>query len=93
MTILPAASDALSPAESADSTPMTLISGRTALTYAATPAAKPPPPTAQKIAANGPGCWRRISAAMVALPAMTPLSSKGGTKIAFSARANARAAA
>ncbi|CAJ9935907.1 Uncharacterised protein [Burkholderia pseudomallei] len=46
----PAASDCFIAHESSVCTPITLISGRTAFTYAATPAASPPPPIGTKIA-------------------------------------------
>eukprot|EP00963_Diacronema_lutheri_P000726 scaffold45_cov337-Pavlova_lutheri.AAC.3 len=61
---------------------MTLISGRTALTYAAIPAMSPPPPTGTKIASGNslPHC-RKISIPTVPCPAMTSGSSNGWTNV------------
>ncbi|VWC43558.1 hypothetical protein BSE24067_07209 [Burkholderia seminalis] len=77
----PASSDCAIAHESSACTPMTLISGRTAFTYAATPDASPPPPIGTKIAWIGPWCWRRISIAMVPWPAITYGSSNGWTNV------------
>ena len=52
-TIWPALTDWSMASESVICTPMTLISGRTALIYAATPEIKPPPPIATKTAWMG----------------------------------------
>ena len=79
VTRRPASSERAMASESSVWTPMTRISGRSALTYAATPAISPPPPTATKIASMGPGCWRRISMPTVPCPAITAGSSKGCT--------------
>ena len=46
-------------------TPITLISGRTYLMYAAIPAAKPPPPTGMNIASTGRVTCRNNSTATV----------------------------
>ncbi|CAE6820077.1 hypothetical protein R69927_06578 [Paraburkholderia domus] len=54
VTRSPAFSDAAIAHESSVCTPITLISGRTDFTYAATPAARPPPPIGTKIAWIGP---------------------------------------
>ena len=56
VTRLPAFTDRAIASESDVCTPMTLISGRTALMYEATPAISPPPPTATKTASIGPWC-------------------------------------
>ena len=91
MTRLPCLSDSVMASASLASTPMTFISGRTALTYAAIPASKPPPPTQQNIASIGSGCALRISMAMVPWPAMTSGSSYGCTKVSCSDFSNSKA--
>ncbi|MDT4818725.1 hypothetical protein FQZ97_518250 [compost metagenome] len=80
---LPASTERFIASESTVCTPITLISGRTALMYEATPEISPPPPMATKTAWIGPGCWRRISMAMVPWPAITSGSSNGWMKVSL----------
>ena len=77
----PALTERIIASESAIWTPMTLISGRTALMYAATPEMRPPPPMATNTAWIGRWCWRRISMPTVPCPAITSGSSNGCTKV------------
>ncbi len=83
----PAAIERAIASESVVCTPITLISGASALMYAATPEINPPPPIATKTEWIGPSstgwCWRRISIATVPWPAMTSGSSNGWTKVSL----------
>jgi hypothetical protein len=54
VTRLPAFTERIMASESCICTPITLISGRTALMYAATPEISPPPPMATNTASIGP---------------------------------------
>mmetsp|Transcript_7739 Transcript_7739/g.27204 ORF Transcript_7739/g.27204 Transcript_7739/m.27204 type:complete len:380 (+) Transcript_7739:493-1632(+) len=71
----------------AGSTPITLTSGRTLLTNAATPAASPPPPMGTNTASSLPAHCRSISIATVPCPAITAGSSKGWMRVRPSSRA------
>mmetsp|Transcript_22631 Transcript_22631/g.45193 ORF Transcript_22631/g.45193 Transcript_22631/m.45193 type:complete len:210 (-) Transcript_22631:858-1487(-) len=78
VTTEPARREEVMPAASSASTPMTLTSGLTLLTYAAIPASMPPPPQQTNTASMGvdTDCFR-ISMPIVPWPAMTSGSSKG----------------
>mmetsp|Transcript_64012 Transcript_64012/g.187840 ORF Transcript_64012/g.187840 Transcript_64012/m.187840 type:complete len:206 (+) Transcript_64012:621-1238(+) len=68
-------------AESAASTPMTLMLGLRDFRYMPTPASRPPPPTQQKTASTfSPVVCARISWPMVPCPAMTCGSLNGCTR-------------
>lgn len=69
VTGCPASSEAFMAAAPAGSTPIILTSGRDALTAAATPAARPPPPIGTAMVATEGSC-SRISRPMVPCPAM-----------------------
>ncbi len=76
VTRLPARMERYMQSLSAGSTPTTLTSGRTALTYSQTPAARPPPPIGTKMASSRrPASASRISLATVPCPAITSGSS------------------
>mmetsp|Transcript_27378 Transcript_27378/g.88426 ORF Transcript_27378/g.88426 Transcript_27378/m.88426 type:complete len:238 (-) Transcript_27378:661-1374(-) len=78
----PLRSEAVIPAASAASTPMTSTPGRTRFTYAAMPANMPPPPQHTKMAWSGlPVICFRISMPMVPWPAMTSGSSNGWMRV------------
>ena len=63
--------------ESSGSTPKTLTQGRTAFTYAETPAARPPPPMGTNTAVRSRPACSRISLPTVPWPAITSGSSNG----------------
>ena len=73
----PASRERFIASASTGSTPMMRTEGMTALTYAAMPASRPPPPTGMKMASRAPGRWRTISSPTVPCPAMTSGSSNG----------------
>mmetsp|Transcript_31571 Transcript_31571/g.82528 ORF Transcript_31571/g.82528 Transcript_31571/m.82528 type:complete len:268 (+) Transcript_31571:767-1570(+) len=78
VTRRPARIDAVMPAASSASTPITITPGRTRLTYAAIPASIPPPPQQTKTASSLlPVICLRISMPIVPWPAMTYGSSNG----------------
>jgi hypothetical protein len=62
--------------------------GYSDFTYAAMPAASPPPPIAMKIASGGEDSWRRISMPIVPWPAITSGSSNGWMKVSPRSRAS-----
>mmetsp|Transcript_49353 Transcript_49353/g.116299 ORF Transcript_49353/g.116299 Transcript_49353/m.116299 type:complete len:219 (+) Transcript_49353:1102-1758(+) len=78
VTRSPAFSDRYSAFAPVGSTPMILMLGRRRLTYDATPAMSPPPPTGMKIAWMSLLYCRRISIPIVPWPAITRGWSKGG---------------